>query len=334
MRKLIATCRRSWGLRLIFAAGLLATAGSAKPLPPADPFSPYVELAPFKVNGKQLSISIHARTSGDRRYAEAFAEEVVKVVCESVTPDTGKGLVIIGKKGEPHPIVVFRKFLALAKDGKLDPAVAARAPELTTMLDGWQEAVNEGEQHGKNTDDNEDIEFEKILAAIPLPLEGIGAQLYMLAWREQFDEARVDAALRALHPADLEGKGLTRFDWVFYLPPKNAFDQALDSIIADAMKEDKAGFMERMAVKGVMLVVKPRIRKAIDAVRQGLLFMTVVQARTHYDKATVSELTGAYIDVLMPDEDKKSAPGPEHERAVKAVREQVDRLHAPSSPAI
>src|SRR5688572_3140445 len=83
----------------------------------ADDFMPYVQLEPFVVNGKQLAISIHARSEKDRRYAADFAEEVVKVVYEGgVTSETGKGLVIIGKKGEPHPIFVFRKFQALRSE--------------------------------------------------------------------------------------------------------------------------------------------------------------------------------------------------------------------------
>ena len=96
---------RSPGLsRALFLAAALALGGSAAAKPPAplpDPFTPYIELAPFKVNGKQLAISILARSGGDRRYAEGFAEEVIKVVAEAVTPNTGKGLVIIGRKGEP-----------------------------------------------------------------------------------------------------------------------------------------------------------------------------------------------------------------------------------------
>src|SRR6478736_1885330 len=82
------------GMLLSFAI-LLAVSVRAAVVPLPDKFMPSVELAPFKVNGKQLAISIHARSRSDRSYAEGFAEEVVKVVFESVTPDTGKGLVII-----------------------------------------------------------------------------------------------------------------------------------------------------------------------------------------------------------------------------------------------
>lgn len=325
---------------LCLSGTLLAVSAVTAGVPAPDKFMPYVELAPFKVNGRQLSISIHARSRSDRSYAAGFAEEVVKVVCESVTPNTGKGLVIIGSKGEPHPVVQLRQFLALAKAGKLDPGVAARAPELQAMLDQWEETVNDENGHGreakaaKEAKDVDDLEFERILTALPLPLKGIGAKIYQIAWREGFDEARVEAALRALHPADLDGSLFAHFDWVFYLPPKRAFDQVLDEIVADALKEDGAGFMERMAARSVMLVVKPRIRRAIEAVRQGLLFMTVIQARTHFDPAAVSLLTGAYLDVLMPDDEKQQVAGNnDHERAVNSVRAAMQALEITNTPS-
>lgn len=94
-----------------------------------------MKLAPFVVNGQSLAISIYARTNSDRRYGEHFAEGVAKGVYEAVTESTGRGLVVIGAKGEPHPIFAFRKFLALAKDEKLDPAIAAHEPEVATILD-------------------------------------------------------------------------------------------------------------------------------------------------------------------------------------------------------
>ena len=311
------------GLALTLVGCLLTTAATAKPVtPPPDAFSATVELTPFVVSGKQLSVSIHARSGRDRRYAEAFSEEVMKVVYEGVTESTGKGLVIIGRKGEPHPIFVFRKFLALADAGKLDPGVAARGPELFAMLNHWQHTVNEGKAKDAAPEGNVDLQFEKIITALPLPLQGLGAKLYQLAWFENFDDARVEAKLRALHAADLERDLFAHFDWVFYLPPKGAFDQVLDQLIADALKEDDAGFLARTAVKGVMLVVKPKIRQAIEGLRKGVMFQTVVQARTTLSEKEVSALTGAYIETMMPDELRKTS-GTEHERAVAALREQL-----------
>lgn len=320
MRSFLLPVRPAWilALALGLAAVVAAPAATKSGAGRKDDFMPYVELAPFVVNGKQLAISVHARSKGDRRYAENFAEEVVKVVAESVTEETGKGLVIIGRKGEPHPIFVFRKFLALAKGGKIDPAVAARAPELDGMLHHWQESVGDGKSVGGNDDGGVDLEFDRIVTALPLPLEGLGAKLYQLAWAEGFDDAKVEARLRALKPAELEGNLFARFDWVFYLPPRGAFEQVIDDLVSDAMKEEKAGFFERMAVKSVMLVVKPMIRKAIEGMRRGVMFETVVQARTDYLPEKVSALTSAYLNALMPDQ--KDDSGTEHERAVQAVR--------------
>lgn len=292
---------------------------------PADDFSPLVELAPFVVRGQQLAVSVHARSARDRRYAEEFAHEVMKVVYEGVTPSTGKGLVIIGKKGEPHPIFVFRKFLALAEAGKLDSAIAARGPELFAMLNHWEHSVGEGKARETEPAGPVDMEFEKIITALPLPLQGIGAKLYQLAWFEDFNDAKVEAKLRALRPADLERDLFAHFDWVFYLPPKGAFDQMLDQLIADEMKEDAAGFFARTAVKGVMLVVKPKIRKAIEGLRKGVMLQTILRARTPFTDEEVSSLMGAYLETMFPSEGDEEKPrvGTDHARAVRALREQL-----------
>ena len=128
------------------------TAAKGTPPPPevklpaanksAEEFGKDVQLAPFVVNGKKLSISIWARTKSDRRYAEDFAEEVVGICYETLGKSTGNGLVIIGREGEPHPVVVVRKFLALAKAGQLDPAVAAKVAELNGKMADWKAAFN------------------------------------------------------------------------------------------------------------------------------------------------------------------------------------------------
>ena len=320
------TGNRSSAVRLGWAAlvafGLLAMTAAAAGA--EKEFMPYVQLAPFVVNGKQLAISIHARSSRDRRYAEEFAQDVVRVVYEAATESTGKGLVIIGQKREPHPIFVFRKVLALASEGKLDPAVAARGPELDTMLGHWQTEVHAGKSVSIESDGGVDMEFEQIVTALPLPLEGMGAKLYQLAWAEGFDDAKVEAKLRTLHAADLEGSMFARFDWVFYLPPRGALVEVIDNLIADALKKEDTGFFARMAVKGVMLVVKPKIKQAIEAMRHGMMFSAVLHARTPYDETQVSSLTETYIEVLMPD--GKGGAGTEHEQAVKAVSDRLKQF--------
>ncbi len=247
---------------------------------------------------------------------------------------------IIGAKGEPHPIFVFRRFLALARDGKLDPAIAARGPELTAMMTRWERAMEQDRSGKREKDDHGlNLDHDRIVTALPLPLVGVGAQLYQLAWEEKFDDAKVEAKLTALGPDDLERRDRFKaYDWVFYLPPKGAFDKVLDDIIAQALKQEDVGFFARVAVKGVLLVVKPKIRRAIEAMRQGLMFMTVVEAQTRGPEPEVSALTAAYIGALMPfDSDKKPPGNTDHERAVNAVREQLRKnaepAKAPAEPA-
>ena len=84
-------------------------------------FLPYVELAPFEVNGEQLAVSIHARRKSDRRYARKFAQEVIGIAYETMETTTGHGLLIIGRKGEPHPVNIYRKFLALSEAASSTP---------------------------------------------------------------------------------------------------------------------------------------------------------------------------------------------------------------------
>lgn len=329
--------RARWIGALIAGWLVVTRALGQEPAAPAkkEEFSSLVKLAPFVVSGKSLAISIYARTGSDRRYGEQFSEGVVKVIHEAVTESTGKGLVIIGAKGEPHPSLVFRKFLALANDGKLAPDVAARGPELRVMLERWKHAWDEENSAGAKDDDDVPLQFEQIFAALPLRLEGVGAKLYQLAWEEKFDEAKVEAKLRALGPGDLERRDLFKsFEWVFYLPPKGAFDRVLDDVIATALKQEEIGFFARVAIKGVLLALKPKIRRAIEGMRQGMMFTTVVQAQTSLSEKEVSALADAYVAVLMPFvEKKKQPPGrTEHERAVNAVRAQLQQNAAKPKP--
>lgn len=299
--------------------------------PTTDEFSSLVKLAPFVVNGKSLAVSIYARTRSDRRYGEDFSGEVVKVVYEAVTESTGRGLVIVGVKGEPHPIVVFRKFLALAEGRKLDPAIASSAPELEAMVEHWQAMSHRNSRRNETSAGGPKLDVEKLLEAFPMPLDGVGAKLYQLAWEEKFDDAKVEAALCALRAGDLERRDRFKaYDWVFYLPAKGAFDHALDELIDEALKQEKKiGFFARTAIKGVLLVVKPKIRHAIEGMRQGVMFMTVVSAQTSYSKKEIGTLLDAYVQVFQPFDSKRKREldgNTEHERLVNAVRVRMKKL--------
>ena len=131
-------------LALLLATGLLlngAFAQGDKTPAGKDDFSPLVKLAPFVVNGQSLAVSIHARTKVDRRYGEKFAEEVVEIAYETLGTSTGRGLVIVGADGEPHPIHFFRKFLEMSRAGQLDPGLAEAAGEVDGMLKKAQEKM-------------------------------------------------------------------------------------------------------------------------------------------------------------------------------------------------
>lgn len=316
--------RRRW---FVMAALLLGLAGAGiaadraeKPAKAEAEFGQDVQLAPFVVNGQKLSISIHARTKGDRSYAQEFAEDVVGIAYESMHKSTGAGLVIMGREKEPHPVVVIRKFLALAEAGQLDPGVQARMGELQAKLADWKKIMNVDEEDDDDGEKELKITFDMIMPALPLPLEGLSSKLYQISWAEGFDEAKVEQRLRSLTVADLEGDALAKYDWVFYLPPRNAYVGVLDAILKEVMAKEKMGLMKRAALRSAMLVFKPAVKKAVEGFRKSMLFMTVLRARSDWSKDDIKFLTGAYVNVLMPD--FKFNGGTERIRALEAIEKQ------------
>lgn len=277
-------------------------------------FMPAVELAPFVVKGEKLSISILARSKADRRYAEKFSEDVMEVIFATLEKSAGAGLVIIGEEGEPHPVFVFRKFIELAKANQLDPAVAARAQEAGELMRQWERRLN------LDAATKDGLPVEAFLKALPLPLEGISSKLYQIAWAEGFDEKRVEQKLRSLTPADLAGDQLSRFNWVFYLPPREAFGEVMKALVPLMMKKEKMGLLKRAAVRSAVVVFMPAIKKAVEGARKGMLFMTVMRARSGYTDDDIQRLTGAYVRVLMPD--FKFNDSSTQQRAIDAIEAQ------------
>jgi hypothetical protein len=286
---------------------------------PAAEFGKDVQLAPFVVKGQKLSIAIHARTKGDRKYAEEFAEDVVGIAYETMDKSTGAGLVIIGREGEPHPVIVIRKFLSMAAAGQLDPAIAQKAGELEAMLARWKTMLNL-DQKPEEGDNGFKITFDMVVPALPLALEGIASKLYQLSWAEGFDDAKIDQKLRALTLAGLEGDTLAKYDWVFYLPPRDAYVVVQDEIVKQGMAKEKMGLLKRAAIRSALVLFKPAVKKAVEGFRKGMLFMTVLQARSGWDKADIKFLTQAYVNVLMPD--FKFNGGTERPRALEAIEKQ------------
>lgn len=298
-------------------------------------FGDAVQLAPFVVNGKQLSISIHARTKSDRSYAMKFAEEVVEIAYDTLGDSTGRGLVIIGREGEPHPMTVFTKFLTMAAAGQLNAEVATKADELKAMIadframsrmdeDRKAETVEDPDEHVKAEEEKVvTLNFETILPALPLPLEGVGSKLYQLSWAEGFDEPRIETKLRALTLADLESDALSKYSWVFYLPPRSAYLGVQKKMMKEAAQQLKIGLFKRTAMKSALFVFKPAIKKAVEGMRKGVLFVTVLRAESDYAKDDIMELAGAYVKVLMPD--FKFNGGTEQKRALEAIEAQKIR---------
>ena len=291
-RKILAL----WRLCFLLVAPGPGLGAAAPPSDMASRFMPYVELAPFEVNGEQLAVSIHARTKSDRRYAAKFAKEVIGVAFETMETSTGHGLVIVGRKGEPHPINVYRTFLALSDANKLDSEVAVLAPDLTDKLADWENkfAFNDGSSDGP------DIDFDMIVNAVPLPLEGIESKLYQMAWADDFDMERFGHRLRSLTVDDLQTDELARFEWVFYLPPKSAFSEAMKEIVPKMLAESDIGFFKRMAVRSALTIFKPLLKKAIEGARKGMLYLTVLRAMSVYSNGDIEALTEAYVEAMMP----------------------------------
>jgi hypothetical protein len=299
-------------------AGLLLSGGGIAVEEPAsadDAFGKDIQLAPFVVKGSPLSVSIHARTKSDRRYGEKFADEVVQVAYETLNDTTGKGLVIVGAEGEPHPITLFRKFLALAAAGQLDSGVAASAGEVAAMLKKV-EAKMRIDDGPKQTG----ITFETFLPALPLRLEGTASQLYLLAWAEGFDEARIGTMLKSLTPAGLARDDLARYDWVFYLPPHATTSAVLKEVMNKGMKAEKMGLFKRAAIKSAVVVFRPAVNKAVEGMRKGLMFRAILEAAGKWNEGDIDALSQVYMQELMPD--LKPGSGDEHRRALAAIEKQ------------
>jgi hypothetical protein len=310
---------RGWCWLGAGVAGLVLTGALAAAEPAGGDFGKDIQLTPFVVKGSPLSVSIHARTKSDRRYGEGFAEDVVGIAYETLGKSTGAGLVIVGREGEPHPVIVLRKFLAMAAAGELDPAVKAKTGELDSLMTRWKTMLNLDEV-AVDEEKGVKITFDMIMPALPLPLEGIASKLYQLSWAEGFDDAKAAQKLRSLTVAELESDALSKYHWVFYLPPRDAYVGVQNALMKEVMEKEKMGLFKRAAIKSALVVFKPAVKKAVEGFRKGMLFMTVLPARSDYNQGDIKHLTGAYVQVLMPD--FKFNGGSERARALEAIEKQ------------
>lgn len=276
-------------------------------------FGKDVQLAPFVVNGKPLTVAIHARTKGDRRYGEKFADEVVDVAYETLGDTSFKGLVIVGSEGEPNPVLLYRKFLAMAEAGQLDPSLAGAAEELAAGMKKLQDKFKIDDKDAQEMG----ITFDTFLPAMPLPLAGASGRLYQLAWAEKFDEKRIEQRLKTLTSAELARDELTKYDWVFYVPPHSTTPKVLNDLVTKAMKKEKMGIIKRGLVRTALLAVRPFINKAVEGMRKGMLFSTILRAKSTWTDEEIEVMAKAYAQELMPD--LKPGNSDERKRALAAI---------------
>lgn len=308
-------------IRFAFVGLALAAPAWVQALPTAktgeeSDFLPAIEMAPFVVEGDNSAIFVHARSRGDRRYAEKFAEQVMSVTFDSLGKSTGRGLVIVGRNKEPHPFTIFTKFIAMADAGQLDASVMPMAEATREKLAEWQEEIEiEDAEMG--------IEFDMVVELLPISLEASGSKLYQWAWVDKFDMELVETRFRNLRAEDFSSDQLSTYNWVFYLPPKGAVHRVIKEVIPLVMKAEDMGFFARAAARTALIAFRPVITKAMEGMRKGMLFYSVSDARTDYSKDDIEHLAQAYVQVLMPD--FKFNGGSEHQRAVEAIQKQLEK---------
>jgi len=115
------------------------------------------------------------------------------------------------------------------------------------------------------------------------------------------------------------------YDWVIYLPPKNAIHRAIKDVLPHVMKKEKMGFFKRSLVKGAVFTFKPLIRDTMEGVRKSLLYKSILGATSDLGEEDKEKLKGAYLGALMPqgrviprDKDRKSV------LAVKTKLAEID----------
>lgn len=251
-------------------------------------------------------ISIFAEKAGQRSYAQRFAESVYEAAYATTGESAGKGLVIMGNYDQPHPVLLVKQYMDVAEatEGLVE------GPVFGNMLDRAMERWDEGDQTLR---DEIGMDIESIAYVIPMPLEPSVLNLYLAAREEGFDEGKVAERYATFKPMDVRLGDFERYDWVIYLPPKNAIDRAIKDVLPHVMEKEKVGFFKRSLIKGAVFTFKPVIRDAMEGVRKSLLYESILKATSDLGEEDIELLTGAYRDALMPrgrviprDKDRKS----------------------------
>lgn len=261
-------------------------------------FSDYYELEPYQVTGEEIPITVFARNGGDRAYAARFAHKVVEVAYATLERSPGSGLVIIGRSREPHPITLFERFMEKAKAEGASPELKKIAAELEEGFASWREKLSFNvEDEGTEVD----IDTKELVDAFPMPLPQTAARLYLLAWKENFDPERVELLLSELKAEDLKGQEFQDFKWVFYLPPRNSLNKVLKEVLPLAFEEGELGPVKRMLARAAIAAFKPLIKDAVEGVRKGILYWSVLSANPEaFNEGDIQALASVYISSQMP----------------------------------
>ncbi len=260
-------------------------------------------------------ISIFAERDRERAYAERFAEAVYEAAYATTGESAGKGLVIIGNYDDPHPILLFKTYLDVAEatPGHAD------GPLFGVLLDKAVEKWEEGDQRLK---EEIGMDIESVAYVIPMPLEPAVLNLYLAAREEAFDAAAVEERYRGLKPSELRFGDFEAYDWVIYLPPRNAIDRAIKDVLPHVMKREKMGFFKRSLVKGAVFTFRPVIRDAMEGVRKALLYEAILKATSDLTEAEIDALAEVYRDALMPR--GRVISGNKDKRSLEAIRAQLE----------
>ncbi|MDQ8179609.1 hypothetical protein [Pelagicoccus sp. SDUM812005] len=306
--------------KLILLALSLAALAQAKPRNQDLSFEDFYELEPIQVTGQEIPITVFARSGGDRRYATRFAHNVVEVAYDTLERSPGAGLIIIGKPGEPHPIKLLENFMAQAQGDDAPAELRQIADELEQSVQKWREKIDFKMDDDEGEEDFP-IDIDTLIDAFPMPMPPIAAQLYLLAWELDFEPKRIDQRLSTLTVADLEAQNFEAFRWVFYLPPKNTLNKVLKEVLPLAFKEAELGPVKRALARAAIATFKPLIKDAVEGVRKGVLYWSVLSANAAaFHDGDIELLSGKYIESQMPR--GKILGSDKTERGIEATRKQ------------
>lgn len=263
-------------------------------------------------------ISIFAEKAGQRSYAERFAESVYEAAYATTGESVGKRLVIMGNYPQPHPILLVKHYMDIAESteglvtGPLFEGTMGKA------MKDWEEA-------DQSMQDEIGMDIESIAYVIPMPLQPVILNLYLAAREEGFEEDKVAERYSTLKPLEARFGDFEKYDWVIYLPPKNAIDRAMKDVLSHVMKKEKMGFFKRSVVKGAVFTFKPLIRDAMEGVHKSLLYESILKSTSDLGEGDIGELKGAYMGPLMPR--GRAIPRDKDKKSVKAVKEKLAELN-------